>query len=254
MPDDDRTILERLVALESEVYYDQPPREGEEPFAYEPGEIPVLLSAPHGAEHRRDGRFKEEDEYTAAIVRLVAETTGAHALYSYARSNSDPNWDRHAPYKSFLRNVTAASGICFVLDIHGMSNRHKYGVALGTIRGRSCPHHEALIVRTLEENAFRPATMSEARSFTELQWDRFVLNPPRFTGGVLSHTVTRYVSEELRIAGAQLELCSTLRVVRRRSPPRRPAQFDGEPSAIVHGIRTLQKLVDRLARAAPATG
>ncbi len=252
MPDAVNTdTLERLIALEHEVFYNEPPRDGEQPFAYQPGHLPILLSAPHGAEHLRNGRFKDEDEYTASIARLVAENTGAHVLYSYAQSNSDPNWDRHAPYKEQLGEIVADSDIRFVLDIHGMSNRHKFGLALGTIRGRSCPDHEALIVRTLEANQFRPATIVEAKAFDRLQWDRFVVNPPRFTGGVSSYTVTRYVSQELRVAGAQLELCSNLRVVERRSPSKRPQRFAGDPAAIVHIIETLEHLVHTLVDAGP---
>lgn len=243
--------LERLIALEHEVFYTEPPREGEQPFAYEPGRLPILLSAPHGAEHLRNGRYKEEDEYTASIARLVGENTGAHVLYSYAQSDSDPNWDRHAPYKERLSEIVDEANIGFVLDIHGMSNRHKFGLALGTIRGRSCPNHEALIVKTLEANQFRPATIGEARTFESLQWDRFVVNPPRFTGGVSNHTVTRYVSQELRVAGAQLELCSNMRVVERRSPSKRPQRFSGDPAAIVHTIQTLEHLVHTLVDAGP---
>ncbi len=243
--------LERLIALEHEVFYNEPPRAGEQPFAYQPGRLPILLSAPHGAEHLRNGRYKEEDEYTASIARLVAENTGAHVLYSYARSDSDPNWDRHTPYKERLAEIVAGDDIRFVLDIHGMSNRHKFGLALGTIRGRSCPDHEALIVSTLEANQFRAATISEAKAFERLQWDRFVVNPPRFTGGVSSHTVTRYVAQELRIAGAQLELCSSLRVVKRRAPSKRPQRFAGDPAAIVHTIETLEHLVHTLIDAGP---
>lgn len=252
MPDAVHTdTLERLIALEHEIQYNQPPRDGERPFAYEPGRLPILLSAPHGAEHLRNGRYKEEDEYTASIARLVAGNTGAHVLYSYAQSDSDPNWDRHAPYKERLSEIVDEAGITFVLDIHGMSNRHKFGLALGTIRGRSCPAYEALIVRTLEARQFRPATIGEVKAFDTLQWDRFVVNPPRFTGGVSSHTVTRYVSQELRVAGAQLELCSTLRVAERRSPSKRPQRFAGDPAAIVHTIETLEHLVHTLVDAGP---
>ena len=43
-------------------------RESEDYFEIIEGEIPVLLSAPHGAKHYRNGSFKEEDEYTASLA------------------------------------------------------------------------------------------------------------------------------------------------------------------------------------------
>ncbi len=102
---DSKTVLERLVALEEDVTYREPPADGGPPFRYQSGRLPILLSAPHGAAHRRDGRLKREDEYTAAFARLVAERAGAHVLYAFAQSESDPNYDRESPYKAALAEL-----------------------------------------------------------------------------------------------------------------------------------------------------
>ena len=134
------------------------------PFTYQPGTIPVLLSAPHGAAHRRNGRLKVEDEYTAAFVRLVAAETGSHIIYTRYQSDTDPNWDRQTPYKEQLRQIIREHQIAFVLDIHGMSNRHKIGLAVGTINGRSCPRHESCIVRVLENGRFKQTTTLAIRT------------------------------------------------------------------------------------------
>lgn len=242
-------LLSRLQLLEETVSYYLPPPVGEYPFSYQSGIIPVLLSAPHGAAHQRNGRLKAEDEYTTALVRLVAAETGAHALYTQYQSDSDPNWDRHAPYKDRLRQVIREHQIAFVLDIHGMSNRHKIGLAVGTINGRSCPKHETQIVELLRTRQFKQTTQAQATQFAHLQTDHFVLNHSRFTGGVKNHTVTRFVSQELNVAAAQLELCSSLRVVRRESHGighRWPRPFYGDIEGISHTIDTLINLVGRL--------
>ncbi len=240
------TLLAQLIALETEVDYRQPPTDGRPPFRYERGRLPILLSAPHGAAHRRNGRYKQEDEYTSAIARLVAAETGAHVLYSYALSDSDPNWDVDSPYKDCLRSLVADCDIGFVLDIHGMSNRHRIGIAVGTIGGVSCPDYEAIILDSLKEESFVETTAAQARQFERLRWDHFVLNHHRFTGGLVSHTITRYASQELGIAAAQIELCGSLRIVRPHPPSPKRLDFRGDPAGIVRTVKTLRAIVDNL--------
>lgn len=211
-------MLQCLAALEADVTYRRPPAAGQQPFRHEPGRRPLLISAPHGAAHRRDDRYKQEDEFTAAFARLVAQRVGAHALYAYALSESDPNWDRESPYKDALRRLVADHGIRFVIDIHGMSDRHHFGIAIGTMCGASCRRrHEALIAATLSSAGFIEATAQEVRGYPALRCDRFVFNHGRFTGGMSHHTVTRYAIEELGIHAAQFELCATLRAVGRKT-------------------------------------
>ena len=84
-------LLSRLQMYESQVEYKTPPAAGKPAFRFHPGKLPILLSAPHGAAHMRNGLLKEEDDYTAGLVRLVAEITGAHAIYTWRRSEDDPN-------------------------------------------------------------------------------------------------------------------------------------------------------------------
>lgn len=243
-----KDILTRLEQLEAVITYTSPPTHGEVPFRYTIGPLPILISAPHGAAHRRDGRLKQEDEYTAAMARLVAERTGTSVLYSWAQSDDDPNWDRHSPYKDQLRRLVTAHGIRFVIDLHGMSNRHKFGIAIGTMCGASCPqHHESLIRESLIAEGFRPATAQEANEFPTLQWDRFVANHRRFTGGLTSHTITRFAAEELGVHAAQFELCAELRIVRRRATDRWPGDFRGNPDGIGRVIAALERLVRYLA-------
>ncbi len=248
-----QAIAQQLDHLESDIRYHAPPDDGQPPYAHVLGTLPVLLSAPHGAAHRREDRYKDEDEYTAALARLLGKHTSAHVLYAWARSESDPNWDRRSPYKETLRSVVADHDIGFIIDIHGMSNRHKFGIAVGTMRGRSCPAQETLILKTLQEQGFQPSMAQEARTFDSLQWDRYVLNHGRFTGGITSHTVTRFAAEELRIASVQFELCSSLRVVRRLSPGKQPPNFAGDPVAIAHTVATFERLVHVLAESISAT-
>lgn len=241
-------VLARLVDLEADVTYREPPTSGEPPFRYEPGTLPVLVSAPHGAAHRRDDRYKQEDEYTAAFARLLAERTGAHVIYAFARSDSDPNYDRESPYKAALAESVARHGIRFVIDIHGMSDRHKFGIAVGTMCGASCRRrHEALVVETLAAAGFSEATANETREFPALRLDRFVVNHGRFTGGMTSHTVTRFAAERLGIHAVQFELCAGLRIVRRQGTHHWPVDYRGDPEGIGRALEAFERLVAALA-------
>ena len=147
-------FIERLIALEADVLY-QVYAFGEElEFAYCEGQIPILVSAPHGAAHTRNGRYKGEDEYTAAFARLIAQETGAHCIYARRKSRTDPNAAVDAPYKEKVRQICKDYEIRFVIDLHGMWPKHEAGIELGTRDGKSCPEQKELIVQILSESGF----------------------------------------------------------------------------------------------------
>ncbi len=226
-------LLERVVELERDVRYQDPPEEGEARVGLVRGELPVLLSAPHAAVHTRLGRSKEEEEFTAAIVCLVAELTGAHALYARRRSPTDPSWYPEVPYKGLLRQMSADEEVELVLDIHGMAPERNMGIALGTLKGRSCPDYRDGIVHPLEARGFHRAGVD----LGHLDVDE------TFTGqGVREQeTITSFVWRTLGVACAQLELHPALRVVERREDATLPRPYQGDPDAI---RRVLGGLVD----------
>jgi len=234
------------VDLETAVTPKQSPAKGQPAFIHEPGRWPILLSAPHGTAHRRNGRIKSEEGFTSALARLIAAETDSHVLYTHYLSHRDPNHDPEAPYKMALRQIVQRHDIRFVLDIHGMSDRHRFGLALGTMNGRSCPHHEPLILQILQTRGFRQSTKTEVRQFERLRWDHFVLNHSRFTGGVINHTVTKFAVEELGVAAAQIELCSSLRAAQSVMIDGQVV-FTGDKQGVETAVQTLIILVHRLA-------
>ena len=236
-------LLKRLVELETDIEYRQPPAAGQPEFSYLTGRIPVLLSAPHGAVHRRaSSEDKDEDEYTAGLVRLLAELTGAHALYAHNRSTSDPNFHKATPYKQTMRAVVAQAGIRFVLDIHGASDpKYKFGIALGTIDGKSCPRQRPLILSVLARHGFSP--QAAGRDYLDL--DRAFKGAGTFE----RETITRYASQVLQVPAAQFELAPQLRIVQRRPSASKPAPFSGDPQRIRRVIEAFRELIELLSRA-----
>jgi hypothetical protein len=232
--------LKRLVDLEDDVRYQEYPKQGEQEFAYIAGRIPVLLSAPHGAVHFRLGVEKQEDEYTAGLARLVGELTQAHVIYGRRKSMTDPNWNAGVPYKRTLQKMMEGSSIHFVLDLHGVAEHRTFGIALGTMKGESCPRHRSGIIRHFERSGF---TRDAKVPLYRLNIDQ------TFTavGSGKQETVTRFVWEKLGVPAAQFELHPALRIVERRpdSTDRKP--YRGDPELISVTIETFVTLVEILA-------
>ncbi len=233
------SMLKRLVALESETGYQTDPAPGEDSFLFIPGSLPILLSAPHGAAHWRAARFKEEDEYTSGLARLVAKITGAHVICAHRRSSSDPNVDSDAPYKTALKEIVRLHRPRIMLDIHGCKPENGFGIALGTMKGASCPSHRPVILQILYERGF-----SESHSdLTGLDVDK---KYPAM-GDHAREPVTRFAWEKLGLPAAQLEVNAHLRVVQRLPGASTSGSFSGDPQGILHMIATLTALVKALA-------
>jgi hypothetical protein len=228
-------LIERLVELESIVQYLSPPAPGESEFCHSPGTIPILISAPHGAAHRRNGRSKEEDEYTVGLARLLAERTGAHALYVWRCSETDPNFDTQAPYKQALKEIVLVSQIKFVLDLHGCAPDRSFGIGLGSIHGRSCPQQLPAILKVLEAYSYSP----HAKGLLRLDIDDTFPGG----GGRLRETITRYVSTVLGVPALQVELNAYLRVVRRLPSATEHEPFEGKTKEILRAIHALEDVI-----------
>lgn len=236
--------LQRLCVLETEVIYQELAERDTEEFTYKPGLIPVLLSAPHGTVHTRLGKPKQEDEFTSGFAQLVAEITDAHVIFARYRSQTDSNWYPDTPYKKLIREVVQREAIRFVLDIHGVAEHRKFGLALGTLHGRSCPRHRDIILRTMKRFGF---SQDAVEVLHRLDLDR------SFTAEGIEgqETITRYVWENLAVPAAQFELHPSLRIVERRPEATEPEPFQGVPALIEVTINTFSALVHELAVPSP---
>lgn len=243
--------LTHLAGIEESIYYATPTPRGVSPFHHLPGTVPLLISAPHSAIHMRNGRLKRADGFTGAMAHLLATETNAHALYSSYRLSTDPNYDVHSPYKSLLGRIVRQHKIQFVLDLHGMSNWHRIGAALGTMNGRSCPSQLPIIETILKSHGFAQVSEKTAKRFKGLKWRTFVTDHSRFTGGIANNTITRFVVDKLGIYGIQIELCSTIRVVYEESPTDKTRHFRGNVRAICQSVCALRDIILTLSTHSP---
>jgi hypothetical protein len=212
------------------VRYDDDPLPAEVAFRYRPGGRPVLISAPHGASHWRQGYWKSQDGYTAALAHVLAEHTGAHALYTVRRIRPDPNFEDDSDYKRTLALLLKENDVRLVIDLHGARCDHEFGLALGTIDGRTCPAYEASIIRSFGEQLFTPDCGQPL--------DRLWINR-LFKGGARQRTVTRFVWEQCQVNAAQLEINGHLRTIFPRANP----NFAADPARLRRAVTALINII-----------
>ena len=202
---------------------------------------PVLISAPHACMHARDGVSKMQEEYTGAIALYLAELCNCHAIYTCYQTDEDPNWQSDSIYKEAIKSLVSDSDIQFCIDLHGMRNLHHMGVALGTINGTACDPQ--LVLPHFLKAGFRHIVLDELTSNKENTWRNLVVDHPKFTGGLVNNTVTRFTSGQLGIPSVQIELSSQVRVVKSAATEDWPFEYCGNPEAINASVTALQSLV-----------
>jgi len=180
-------LLSRLCEHEKAVAYCSEAAENETWFDIRTGDHPVLVSAPHACIHHRDGQPKPQEEFTAAFVLALAEDTGCSAIYVKNKTREDPNWQPRGEYKQAVCELVDDRGIRLLVDLHGMTNRHRMGVALGTMNGTSCTGHD--VVGPFVAEGFELFPIDKLDESGDTCWRRLTVDHPRFTGGVRNSTV-----------------------------------------------------------------
>ena len=105
---------------------------------FERGSIPILLSAPHTVNFlKEDGNFKMREGYTKAIVKYLAQKTGAFLMIKENSDGIDPNKLEMENYKHQLLEVINKYQIQLVLDIHGAASHHDFAIEIGSLDGVS---------------------------------------------------------------------------------------------------------------------
>jgi phage replication-related protein YjqB (UPF0714/DUF867 family) len=229
-------IISRLMELETDIQYQEYATETEPEYRYSAGTRPIMISAPHGAAHTRNGISKDEDEFTAGMARLLGERTSAHVLYSRRKSATDPNADPIAPYKKYLQEIIQKNQIEFVIDLHGAKDSSSFGIAVGTMHGTSCDEEQKqIIIKTLEDFGF-----SENNSgLFRLDVD----NELPAMGTDTRVPITRFC-HELSIPAIQIELNAWLRIPKRREGvATSKVPFDGKLDMIDKTLIALSEVV-----------
>ena len=141
---------------------------------FEKGTVPILLSAPHTVNFlKEDGNFKMREGYTKAIVKYLAQKTGAFLMIKENSDGIDPNKLEMENYKHQLLEVINKYQIQLVLDIHGAASHHDFAIEIGSLDGVSV----------------RPQTIESLKTALKNQGIAPVAENQPFKGGGITKTV-----------------------------------------------------------------
>lgn len=194
-------------------------------YGYVRGQIPILISAPHGARHYRacESRWKAEDAYTSSLAIVLGRLTGAHVIYLKNKAAEDPNSDIHSRYKDFLANIVRENGIRFLIDLHGAHRDQPFKIDVGTLDNSteksSCP-------------TFKPFIAEAFRDYDDGLFNKqFLAKSPG--------TITSFARNDLGIEAAQFEINALCRTLKSRA--------DHSPGAnerdVLDLVERLQKMI-----------
>lgn len=210
---------------QSHYYRKQPAEQSSGESVYIPGQIPVLLSAAHSTNHKRDGMLKRYEIYTAAIAVLLHIKTGSHALYANSTSELDPNYHDEAPFKHELQRIASCSDIMLVIDTHGTDEEKTYDLYPGIGINREFLHGNPFIIDDFYKTAKDlNLTVGDENVFPAARQD----------------TVAKYCYRRLGIPSVQIEINK-----RNRKPLTEPANFI---STLVFLESYIKKCLSRLGR------
>ena len=132
---------------------------------FEQGSIPILLSAPHTVNFlKEDGNFKMREGYTKAIVKYLAQKTGAFLMIKENSDGIDPNKIEMEDYKRQLLEIIEKHQIRLVLDIHGAASHHDFAIEIGSLDGVSAKPETIKALKTALLNQ-RIAPVAENQPF-----------------------------------------------------------------------------------------
>ena len=154
---------------------------------FKKGTVPILLSAPHTVNFlKEDGNFKMREGYTKAIVKYLAQKTGAFLMIKENSDGIDPNKLEMENYKHQLLEVINKYQIQLVLDIHGAASHHDFAIEIGSLDGVSV----------------RPQTIESLKTALKNQGIAPVAENNPFKGG----GITKSVHNNTKIEVLQLEI------------------------------------------------
>jgi len=201
------------------------------------GEIPLLLSAPHGAKHLRDDAWKEEDEYTSSLAIKLGELTGAFVIYVKNKTQEDSNHLFTTKYKVAIKKLLEEKEIKFLADLHGADEVRNYKVNIGIIDKNDMKKCSCPTLKPIIEECFK--------GFQEplFNLDLFTAGPPR--------TVTSFAKNVCRVEAAQFEINGRNRIVERKPDSARArkgagANFKAEEADVLEMIRRLEKMIIKI--------
>lgn len=166
------------------------------------GKIPVLLSAPHVFAHMRPslrGVLKQGEPFTDYFVSQVCAYTGAYGIaLSQPSTEYDPNYHNLETnlYKQEIKRLVKEKKVKYVIDIHGLSNKHQYDVGI------------MYCMRFKKSKDLAYKLIDNLNKQKELRGISYYVG---YNTKTLQESVTQFVAEKLKKTGLQIEIAQYIR-------------------------------------------
>lgn len=186
-------------------HYRDPVSPESDGLIYIKGDIPLLVTAPHSSVHKRMGKLKRHEHYTAALALIIHSLTGCHVLYTNRLMESDPNYYEDSPFKNRIKSIADTEKIRLLIDLHGTGRERPHDLYPGVGNGKEFLLGQDSCLDMLYK----------AAQFSEVSVGGLDVFP-----AAKQMTVAKYGARKLRISSIQLEINHTL-----RDPEKRPDDF-----------------------------
>lgn len=203
--------------------YREPAEEDADGLIYIKGDIPVIVTAPHSSVHKRLGKLKRQEFYTAALSVMLHSLTGCHVLYTGRLMELDPNYYDESPFKKRLSQIVGSNDIKCLVDLHGTGSEKSFDVYPGV----------GLEKEFLLGQEHYLSGLIKIANVSEISIGGLDVFP-----AVKQMTITKYAARKLKIPSIQLEINRKL-----REPQKNPGNFIKLVKFLKHFIDELPHLI-----------
>lgn len=163
------------------------------------GKLPVLISAPHSVRQLRNGKIKERELYTGAIVVEIANQSNCFAIYKIFNNQDDANYDvENNEYKEEVLKIIKENDIKLFIDIHGADDNDIFDIDIGTNNYNNLNGKKEIV--NSFENICKEKGINKIGIDEKFKADTF-------------HTITKTVAANTNIPSIQIEITRKYRKI-----------------------------------------
>lgn len=111
----------------------------------------ILLSAPHGVFHIREGRELPHELGSIQTALYLQSKQECMIIAKTKNNNDDANFELLCDYRKSIDTIIKKHNIKYLIDFHGLSSRHEIDVNLGINGGKNIETNPK-IYQSLKDN------------------------------------------------------------------------------------------------------
>lgn len=122
------------------------------------GTNPILLSAPHAVNQKRDNKLKYAEYFTGALAEQLAEDIGCSVITKQYVDvdlyNDDANYEFSCLYKDVVSDFIGKNNIKLFVDIHGLAKDKTSSIDIATNYHNNLVHMEILDLLQIADSSY----------------------------------------------------------------------------------------------------